>query len=120
MAKNTSEPTNAAPRTLRIALRTLVPECNDAGSCCGVDDSLLDQEERERAGRFVFERDRWSYTVAHSLLRAMLAEFHGLPPLVWRFRTNLYGRPEIDRDRVPSAPPRFNISHTHVASPCAH
>jgi 4'-phosphopantetheinyl transferase len=106
------------PKTLKIALHTLVPE--EANSDVGaLDASLLSEAERQRAARFAFARDRWSYTAAHSLLRAMLAEFHGLPPLAWRFRANDHGRPEVDPAGAAPNPPRFNISHTHGLAVCA-
>jgi len=104
------------PQTLNIVLCTLVPTGGE--ECTGtIPTSLLSEAERQRAARFVFERDRWSYAAAHSLLRAMLSEFHGLPPLAWRFSDNGKGRPEID----PALPakPLFNISHTHGMAACA-
>lgn len=106
-------------RPLKIALCTLVPDDEGADASRLLQGGWLAPEERERAARFVFERDRWSYIAAHSLLRAMLAGFHGLPPLAWRFRANPHGRPEIDPVCVPSMPPRFNISHTHGLALCA-
>jgi len=103
------------PQTIKIVLCTLVPSGEDRDSGAG----LLGEAERERAARFVFARDRWSYTAAHALLRAMLAEFHGLPPLAWRFRANGHGRPEIDPAIAPPALPQFNISHTRGMAACA-
>lgn len=108
----------SAVRTVRIALHTLVPEGED-GEIGWMDTDLLDPAEQERAARFIFARDRWSYVAAHSLLRTMLAEFHGLPPLAWRFRAQAHGRPEIDPACTPLPPPRFNISHTHGLAACA-
>ena len=106
------------PQTLKIVLCTLVPDEGE-GCSAAIDPRLLDGPERERAARFVFARDRWSYAAAHALLRAMLAEFHGLPPLAWRFRDNGHGRPEIDPAIATPTLPRFNISHTHDMAVCA-
>lgn len=74
---------------------------------------FLSPAERERAARFTFDRDRWAYSAAHSLLRRTLTEFYGLPPLAWQFSLNAYGRPELDPAHHGSQAARFNISHTH-------
>ncbi len=117
-AKNPFAPNAPVPQTLKIVLCTLVPDGGE-GSPEAINPRLLDGPERERAARFVFARDGWSYAAAHALLRAMLAEFHGLPPLAWRFRDNGHGRPEVDPAITPSSAPRFNISHTHGMAVCA-
>ncbi|QFY42311.1 4'-phosphopantetheinyl transferase superfamily protein [Candidatus Methylospira mobilis] len=84
-----------------------------------IDPDLLDVAERQRTARFAFSRDGWSYAAAHALLRLLLAEFHGLPPLSWRFRNNSSGRPEVDPELGIDHPPRFSISHTHGMAVCA-
>lgn len=99
-------------------LCTLVPD-RDGCQFGSIDPSLLSVAERERAARFVFARDYWSYAAAHALLRSMLAECHGQAPLAWQFRNNPHGRPEIDPASSPVAAPRFNISHTHGMAACA-
>ncbi len=96
---------------VRIILRTLsvspdnVPDAGSPVWC-------LSGAERERAARFVFERDRLAYSAAHGLLRNMLAEFHQLPPLAWQFRSNAYGRPELNPEKHGNEIPRFNLTHT--------
>lgn len=102
---NTSEP------GIRILLRTQGPVPADHYEA--PDDHPLSADERERAARFAFARDRWSYCAAHGLLRNLLAEFHHQPPLAWRFCHNAHGRPELDTAQHGENPPRFNISHTH-------
>ncbi|SMF97327.1 4'-phosphopantetheinyl transferase [Methylomagnum ishizawai] len=118
VAKDSQATGPSALETVRIALHTLIPD-GEKGGTGWIDMGLLDTAERERAARFVFTRDRWSYTAAHSLLRAMLAQFHGLPPLAWRFRTQPHGRPEIDPACGIAPAPRFNITHTHGLAACA-
>lgn len=75
----------------------------------------LDAHERERAGRFLFERDRRQYLVAHTLLRRALALEAGLAEaelVIWR---SARGRPFLRPD--PARLPRggaqldFNLSH---------
>ncbi|HUN40949.1 MAG TPA: 4'-phosphopantetheinyl transferase superfamily protein [Acetobacteraceae bacterium] len=80
--------------------------------------SMLDDEERCRADRFHFQRDREAFTAAHALKRAMLSEATGAPITSWRFRQGPYGKPEI------AAGPGlqqlcFNISHTDGLIACA-
>jgi len=72
---------------------------------------MLDAEERERAGRFRFERDRDTYVAAHALVRGMLSGLVRRHPSEWRFAASAHGKPEL----VPGAavpPLYFNISHT--------
>jgi 4'-phosphopantetheinyl transferase len=114
----TSSSVERQSRALDIMLCTLVPD-GDECEFGSIDPNLLSEAERQRAARFVFARDYWSYAAAHALLRSMLAECHGQAPLDWRFRHNAHGRPEIDPVGSPMPPPRFNISHTHGMAACA-
>lgn len=72
---------------------------------------LMDAEERARAARFRFDRDRHSYIAAHALLRAMLSRRVPTAPADWRFTTNPQGKPEAV---MPPGWPRLrvNLSHT--------
>ncbi|MBI5119492.1 MAG: 4'-phosphopantetheinyl transferase superfamily protein [Rhodospirillales bacterium] len=72
---------------------------------------LLAQAERERAGRFHFERDRESYIAAHALGRVLLSSVAGGDPRSWRFTIHDHGKPELVS---PSGGPRWrlNLSHT--------
>ncbi|MFE6848226.1 4'-phosphopantetheinyl transferase family protein [Streptomyces sp. NPDC057686] len=77
----------------------------------------LDEHEQEVAGRFLFERDRRQYLVAHALVRRALALETGIPEaeaIIWR---SSRGRPYL---QTPSGGlPRgadlldFNLSHSH-------
>lgn len=77
----------------------------------------MDEHERETAGRFLFERDRRQYLVAHCLVRRVLSLETGIPEaeaVLWR---SSRGRPFLQ------APPGglpdgardldFNLSHAH-------
>ncbi|MET7685485.1 4'-phosphopantetheinyl transferase superfamily protein [Streptomyces sp. NPDC005423] len=75
----------------------------------------LDEQERETAGRFLFERDRRQYLVAHTLVRRALALEAGLAEaelVIWR---SPRGRPFLQP--LPGGLPRggdhldFNLSH---------
>jgi 4'-phosphopantetheinyl transferase len=72
---------------------------------------MLDAAERERAGRFRFERDRNAYIAAHALVRGMLSGLVRRHPSEWRFTANTHGKPDLVPDAA--VPPlHFNISHT--------
>jgi 4'-phosphopantetheinyl transferase len=80
--------------------------------------ACLGAEERERHGRFRFERDRDIYLVAHALLRRMLARVIGCAPDALAFVAGEYGRPEIAAPEF-AKEFRFNLSHTHGLVACA-
>jgi 4'-phosphopantetheinyl transferase len=67
----------------------------------------LDDQERARAARFVFARDRRAFVVAHALLRFALVS-HGVR---WdaRIAADAHGKPRLDpRDGTL----RFSLTHT--------
>ncbi|MET9963667.1 4'-phosphopantetheinyl transferase superfamily protein [Streptomyces sp. NPDC006326] len=75
----------------------------------------LDAREQKTAGKFLFERDRRQYLIAHTLVRRALALEAGLPEaelVIWR---SARGRPFLRP--APDALPRggsqldFNLSH---------
>ena len=69
---------------------------------------LLSRDERERATRFHFARDRRCYTVARAMLRMLLAEKTGLSPAAVVFAQTQYGKPYmVDAP----ADLHFNVSH---------
>ena len=73
--------------------------------------ALLSEEEHGRLGAFRFERDRRQFLLAHALVRSTLSRHTGRDPRAWRFVSNRWGRPEIDRPRAFRGL-RFNLSHT--------
>ena len=79
-------------------------------------EAVLDGEERARAARSHFERNRRAYVAAHALVRHMLAHFAGCEAGAWRFAAKEHGKPYI-ADPLPSLPLRFNLTHTdHMAA----
>jgi 4'-phosphopantetheinyl transferase len=72
----------------------------------------LREEERERALRFVFSKDRLAFTLGRLLVHRALAEHGAAPPGGWRFQLNAYGRPELPPE---SGVPGFRFSITHCA-----
>ncbi len=78
----------------------------------------LDENEQETAGRFLFERDRRQYLVAHALVRRVLALETGIPEaeaVIWR---SSRGRPflQTPAEGLPRGADflDFNLSHAHT------
>ena len=71
---------------------------------------LLSEDERQRAGRFAFERDWRRYIVARGRLRQLLAERLGIAPHAVEFAYGRRGRPALapalDRGLC------FNVAHS--------
>lgn len=80
--------------------------------------ALLDEGERERMGRFVFEKDRRLYLAAHALVRRALSRRAPVDPAAWRFAAEDGGRPVI-AGPAPVPPLRFNLSHCAGLVACA-
>jgi len=74
-------------------------------------EQLLSAEERARAVRFHFQKDRSHYMAGRGLLRRILARYLQTGPAELRFTLNAFGRPELS---APPGPPslRFNLSHS--------
>lgn len=72
----------------------------------------LTPDERERADRFRFEKDRISFVVARGALRDILGRYLGSPPGAISFSTGEFGKPGLaaaaDESRL-----RFNVSHSY-------
>lgn len=67
---------------------------------------LLAGEERRRADRFRFERDRARYIVGRALLRGLLARYLGAAPEELMFEYGEYNKPALCDG------PWFNLSHS--------
>jgi 4'-phosphopantetheinyl transferase len=59
--------------------------------------SYLSIGERQRADRFVFERDRVHHTVAHGVLRHLLGRYCGIRPESLQFSVTAAGKPALAR-----------------------
>ncbi|PYR24182.1 MAG: hypothetical protein DMF92_23165 [Acidobacteria bacterium] len=69
---------------------------------------LLDDEERVRAARFVFDRDRRRFINAHAWVRVALGRCVGRAPESLRFASGGRGKPRLVG---PGIDLRFNLSH---------
>ncbi|HEY9429206.1 MAG TPA: 4'-phosphopantetheinyl transferase superfamily protein [Gemmatimonadaceae bacterium] len=78
----------------------------------------LSDEERSRAGRFVFDADRARFVTGHARLRTILARYLDVAPSALRFGSNAFGKPRVTcGEAVP--PIRFNFSHSGRLALCA-
>lgn len=68
---------------------------------------MLSPDERERAERFVFERDRRRFAACRGALRVALGEYLGLDPAAVSFAYGRRGKPFL-----PGRELSFNVSHT--------
>jgi 4'-phosphopantetheinyl transferase len=78
-------------------------------------DELLSDEERERAGRIVNERDGELWSRSRGLLRALLGRYLQREPRSLRFTTGEHGKPALagDADESSRSPGlSFNMSHS--------
>jgi len=55
----------------------------------------LSVDEQERAGRFIFERDRRRYVAGRAVLRMILGHYLDLHPAEISFRYGRYGKPSL-------------------------
>lgn len=73
---------------------------------------LLAPDERQRADRFRFMKDRVHFVVARAALRQILARYLGTRPQLVSFSYNKYGKPAL-ADGSGDSPLRFNVSHSN-------
>lgn len=75
--------------------------------------ATLSEDERGRALRFRFERDRARFIVARGQLREILGRYLSLPPSEIKFAHNEYGKPSLAGD---VGGLRFNLAHSGGAA----
>jgi 4'-phosphopantetheinyl transferase len=106
MLLSAQEPLLVEPHTVHAWCFKLYGAPDTVGHCRG----LLSAHERNRADRFVFEHDRTHYTVAHGVLRALLARYCGVAPAALVFEASAAGKPTLVS---PATRLRFNLTHSH-------
>lgn len=74
--------------------------------------STLSGEERARAERFIFDRDRNSFTSAHGILRDVLARYLKCAPDGVSYTYGPYGKPALSPVGFRHSL-CFNLSHSH-------
>jgi 4'-phosphopantetheinyl transferase len=68
----------------------------------------LSPDERERARRFYFDRDRRRFVACRAALREILSAYTGRPAPDLRFRYGHHGKPSLESPEDV----RFNVSHS--------
>jgi 4'-phosphopantetheinyl transferase len=74
-------------------------------------DATLSSDERERAGRFRFERDRRRFVAARGTLREVLGSRSGTEPAALRFEYGEHGKPVL-RPEHGGGELFFNVAHS--------
>ena len=74
--------------------------------------NTLDDDERSRADRFYFSRDRERFIVARGVLRAILGRYLNRAPEGLSFSYSIHGKPALVSESGADAI-RFNLSHSH-------
>jgi len=72
--------------------------------------AVLPDDERARARRFAFARDRRRFIMAHGALRQVLARYLGVAPRAIDFAVSPRGKPSL-RVPVGTAVLQFNLAH---------
>ncbi len=70
---------------------------------------LLSTDEKQKAGRFHFQRDNRRFTVTRATMRSILGSYVQFGPRELRFRYSEHGKPQI---KNPARDIRFNVSHS--------
>jgi 4'-phosphopantetheinyl transferase len=73
--------------------------------------TFLADDERARAGRFHFERDRRRFTVGRGVLRLILSRYLKISPVEMQFGYGAQGKPFLAGQ--PDNGLQFNLSHSH-------
>jgi 4'-phosphopantetheinyl transferase len=73
--------------------------------------AVLNDSERERAARFVFERDRRTFIRARWMLRTTLARYLGIEPGAVPLTFGQFGKPGSDHPAATRLALSFNLSH---------
>jgi 4'-phosphopantetheinyl transferase len=77
----------------------------------GIAETVLSDDESQRARRFVFDRHRRRWVAARVALRTILAECLGESPGSLTFTYGAHGKPELGQ-RWQSAGLQFNLAHS--------
>jgi 4'-phosphopantetheinyl transferase len=73
--------------------------------------ALLSADERQRAKRFRFDKDRQLYTAAHAAMRSVLASYLRVPGDEIQLVSGAHGKPLLAHPAASRL--QFNLSHSH-------
>jgi 4'-phosphopantetheinyl transferase len=100
-------PPNLAADEIHVWRSHLVRNASDRAAFA----SCLSPDERARASRIHFARDRDRFIVARGTLRTLLSYYVNVPPVALRFFYGQYGKPFLERERHKQNV-SFNVSHS--------
>ncbi len=80
----------------------------DLDARLSADPGVLSPDERERAGKFVFDLHRARFIAGRTAMRRILAGYTGLDAAAIEFRYNRFGKPDLKQ----ATGFRFNTSHS--------
>lgn len=72
-------------------------------------EKLLSSDEQQRAQRFKFEKDRYSFIAARGILRTILSRYLRIDPEMIQFNYSAKGKPFLAQVSLPI---NFNLSHS--------
>ncbi|MFH1152415.1 MAG: 4'-phosphopantetheinyl transferase superfamily protein [Pseudomonadota bacterium] len=79
---------------------------------------VVNEAEKRKVNRYVFEKDRHRSLVTRALLRYVLSMCTGVDPRGFDFMENRYGKPDLKPGLV-MVPLSFNLSHSGGITACA-
>ncbi len=79
-------------------------------------EGYLSTDERQRAARFVFPRDRDRFVAGRAFLRLLLAQYLATDPASLRFRYGPHGKPALEDEQGGVS---FNLAHAGSLAVCA-
>lgn len=75
--------------------------------------SILSPDEKERASRFQFYRDKKRFIACRAILRTILSRYSGAEPRCLEFEYGRHGKPELKKPMGIEAALRFSLSRSH-------
>ncbi len=101
-----------APHDLRLQTDEVHLWCAQLGEPAAHLQQILSAEERARAQRFRFARDRDQFVIARGMLRTILAQYLNVAPAALQFGAEKNGKPYLLTASGTCSPLQFNVSHT--------
>jgi 4'-phosphopantetheinyl transferase len=109
-AKWLAPPENLPPLANRV--HAWLVRLDNERFCTACGDSLLGADEKDRASRFKFQRDRTRYIVSHAALRSILAAYLSVAAEELQFSLGAHGKPRLVSIQAKGII-QFNLSHSN-------
>ncbi len=79
---------------------------------------VLSEDERKRAGRFHFKKDKNLFIISHGALRNILSRYLKVEPCEIKYHADSHGKPKL-HEEIKTIDLRFNLSHSSGLAMCA-